>query len=75
MGGQFPAGENEWNFNGDMPGVTKFVVENLEEYVEYVRTTFDAPKVFFTYVCMSYPLRGGSASVVASQLAERFILT
>jgi len=30
MGGHFPKGENEWNFNGDMPGVTKFVVENLE---------------------------------------------
>lgn len=30
MGGHFPKGENEWNFNGDMPGVTKFVIENLE---------------------------------------------
>lgn len=30
MGGHFPRGKNEWNFNGDMPGVTKFVVENLE---------------------------------------------
>lgn len=29
MGGHFPKGENEWNFNGNMPGVTKFVVENL----------------------------------------------
>lgn len=29
MGGQFPAGTNEWNFNGDMPGVTRFVLENL----------------------------------------------
>jgi inosine-uridine nucleoside N-ribohydrolase len=29
MGGKFPSGENEWNFNGDMPGVTKFVLENL----------------------------------------------
>jgi len=29
MGGHFPVGENEWNFNGDMPGVTKFVLENL----------------------------------------------
>lgn len=29
MGGQFPSGENEWNFNGDMPGVTKYVLENL----------------------------------------------
>ncbi len=29
MGGKFPKGENEWNFNGNMPGVTKFVLENL----------------------------------------------
>ena len=30
MGGQFPKGDNEWNFNGNMPGVTKFVLENLK---------------------------------------------
>ncbi|MBN2698417.1 MAG: nucleoside hydrolase [Bacteroidales bacterium] len=29
MGGQFPVGENEWNFNGNMPGVTKFVIQNI----------------------------------------------
>jgi hypothetical protein len=29
MGGQFPSGENEWNFNGGMPGVTRFVLENI----------------------------------------------
>lgn len=29
MGGQFPEGKNEWNFNGNMPGVTKFVLENI----------------------------------------------
>ena len=29
MGGHFPEGENEWNFNGNMPGVTKYVLENL----------------------------------------------
>jgi inosine-uridine nucleoside N-ribohydrolase len=29
MGGNFPAGENEWNFNGQMPGVTKFVINNI----------------------------------------------
>ena len=29
MGGGFPSIENEWNFNGDMPGVTKYVLENL----------------------------------------------
>lgn len=29
MGGRFPKGDNEWNFNGGMPGVTKHVLENL----------------------------------------------
>jgi len=29
MGGSFPEGKNEWNFNGNMPGVTRFVLENL----------------------------------------------
>jgi len=29
MGGEFPEGEWEWNFFGDMPGVTKFVLEKL----------------------------------------------
>ena len=29
MGGKFPEGEGEWNFDGNMPGVTKFVLEHL----------------------------------------------
>lgn len=29
MGGHFPEGKNEWNFNGNMPGVTRYVLENL----------------------------------------------
>jgi inosine-uridine nucleoside N-ribohydrolase len=29
MGGQFPEGQNEWNFNGNMPGVTKYVIPNI----------------------------------------------
>lgn len=29
MGGNFPEGADEWNFNGNMPGVTRFVLENL----------------------------------------------
>jgi len=29
MGGQYPSGENEWNFNGDMQGVTSYVISNL----------------------------------------------
>ncbi len=36
MGGQFPSGENEWNFNGDMPGVTKYVLENLETPITFL---------------------------------------
>jgi inosine-uridine nucleoside N-ribohydrolase len=35
MGGHFPEGENEWNFNGNMPGVTKFVLENLSVPVTF----------------------------------------
>jgi hypothetical protein len=30
MGGQFPSGKNEWNFNGDMKGVTKRVIKQLK---------------------------------------------
>lgn len=29
MGGQFPEGKNEWNFNGNMAGVTKYVLNNI----------------------------------------------
>ena len=29
MGGHFPEGKNEWNFNGNMPGVTRYVLEEL----------------------------------------------
>lgn len=29
MGGEFPEGDGEWNFGGDMPGVTKFVLEHI----------------------------------------------
>ncbi|NJK84899.1 MAG: hypothetical protein HC906_01885 [Bacteroidales bacterium] len=30
MGGKYPSGEKEWNFDGNMPGVTKFVIENIK---------------------------------------------
>jgi len=39
MGGKFPKGDDEWNFNGNMPGVTKFVIENLK--VPIVFTGFE----------------------------------
>ena len=29
MGGQYPSGEQEWNFDGNMRGVTKYVLEKL----------------------------------------------
>lgn len=29
MGGQFPTGNKEWNFDGGMKGVSKFVIENI----------------------------------------------
>jgi len=29
MGGRFPEGEWEWNFSGDMPGVTQYVISHL----------------------------------------------
>ena len=35
MGGQFPSGENEWNFNGGMPGVTRFVLDNIKVPVTF----------------------------------------
>jgi len=30
MGGNFPTSLDEWNFNGDMPGVTSYVLEHLK---------------------------------------------
>jgi hypothetical protein len=30
MGGQFPEGPSEWNFNGEMHGVTRFVFQNIK---------------------------------------------
>lgn len=29
MGGQYPQGQKEWNFVGNVPGVTKQVIENI----------------------------------------------
>lgn len=29
MGGQFPEGKKEWNFDGQMPGVTQFIIHNI----------------------------------------------
>jgi inosine-uridine nucleoside N-ribohydrolase len=39
MGGKFPKGNDEWNFNGNMPGVTKYVLNNLK--VPVVFTGFE----------------------------------
>lgn len=35
MGGQFPEGGNEWNFNGNMPGVTRSVLDQLSVAVTF----------------------------------------
>ncbi len=35
MGGRYPSGSNEWNFDGGMKGVTKFVIENIEVPVTF----------------------------------------
>ena len=35
MGGQFPEGKSEWNFNGEMPGVTRFVLQNISVPVTF----------------------------------------
>jgi inosine-uridine nucleoside N-ribohydrolase len=47
MGGQFPSGKKEWNFDGNMPGVTKYVIEHLE-----------VPIVFSGYEVGVYVLAG-----------------
>ena len=46
MGGRFPKGKSEWNFNGEMPGVTKFVLENLT--IPVVFTGFEVGNVIKT---------------------------
>ena len=35
MGGQFPEGKDEWNFNGNMPGVTQYVLANIPVPITY----------------------------------------
>lgn len=46
MGGHFPAGKGEYNFSGNMPGVTKFVLENLD--VPVVFSGFEIGKAIGT---------------------------
>ncbi len=35
MGGQYPSGKWEWNFSGNMPGVTKFVLGNITKPITF----------------------------------------
>ncbi len=42
-GGYFPEGENEWNFDGDAPGVTKFVLENLQSPITFIGLEIGRP--------------------------------
>lgn len=30
MGGQYPEGKKEWNFDGNMPGITRYVIQNID---------------------------------------------
>lgn len=46
MGGQFPEGEDEWNFNGNMPGVTRFVIQNISVPITF--SGFEVGKVIKT---------------------------
>lgn len=36
MGGGYPTMKNEWNFNGNKPGTTKFILENLTNDLGFV---------------------------------------
>ena len=36
MGGEYPEGKREWNFDGNMPGVTKYVLENLNTPITFL---------------------------------------
>lgn len=36
MGGGYPSMKNEWNFNGNKPGTTKFVLEHLSNNLDFV---------------------------------------
>lgn len=36
MGGQFPQGDNEWNFDGGMYGVTRFVIQNISVPITFI---------------------------------------
>ncbi len=36
MGGQYPAGEKEWNFWGEMKGVTRYVFDNIDMPVVFL---------------------------------------
>ena len=78
MGGQYPSGEDEWNFNGDMPGVTRKVLAAIDvpvifsgfEVGEVVRTGVE-----FNDLDPSHPLHAGYLhfSEHAPWMKERFV--
>ncbi len=35
MGGQYPEGDNEWNFDGGMPGVTQYVLSGINTPITF----------------------------------------
>ncbi len=43
MGGRFPEGKKEWNFSGDMPGVTQFVIQNIKNPITFLGAEIGEP--------------------------------
>ncbi len=77
MGGQFPSGEREWNFDGDMPGVTRDVFAAID--VPVVFSGFEVGNVIRTGIAFndldpSHPLHAGFLhfSAHAPWMKERF---
>ncbi len=52
MGGQFPQGDKEWNFDGGMAGVTKFVIQNISVPITF--TGFEVGMVIKTGEVFNY---------------------
>ena len=54
MGGEYPEGDNEWNFDGDMPGVTRYVISNLSVPVTF--SGYEIGEAIKTGEVWTYPL-------------------
>ncbi|MDD3892705.1 MAG: nucleoside hydrolase [Bacteroidales bacterium] len=59
MGGQFPQGDNEWNFNGGMHGVTRFVIGSISTPITFIGFELGLPiktGEVFNYINPKTPL-------------------